>query len=167
VPTFVPVLVRVPFRFSRGATRSKNNLCASKALPLSHLRLSSCRDLEISLLSTAPAAVEPQRVQQVTGTIEHLADPKYKRAVQMLFRMITPRISKSHSIIVRKGIPKDVRADYERLYGQRWEAKLTLPAGTKPHEAKLRISEFTATVETQIAAIAKRMPLCQRSGERS
>jgi integrase len=71
----------------------------------------------------------------------------------MLFRMITPRISKSHSIIVRKGIPKDVRADYERLYGQRWEAKLTLPAGTKPHEAKLRVSEFTATVETQIAAI--------------
>ena len=30
----------------------------------------------------------------------------------MLFRMITPRISKSRSTIVRKGIPKDVRADY-------------------------------------------------------
>jgi hypothetical protein len=71
----------------------------------------------------------------------------------MLFRMITPRISKSRSIIVRKAIPKDVRADYERLYGQRWEAKLTLPAGMKPQEAKVRIGEFTATVETQIAAI--------------
>jgi hypothetical protein len=71
----------------------------------------------------------------------------------MLFRMISPRVSKSRSIITRKGIPKDARAEYQRLYGQRWEAKLTLPAGTKPHEVKVRISEFTATVETQIAAI--------------
>jgi hypothetical protein len=67
--------------------------------------------------------------------------------------MATPRITKSGSIVHRIGIPKDVRADYERLYGQRWEAKLTLPAGTKPQEAKVRISEFTATAETQIAAI--------------
>lgn len=67
--------------------------------------------------------------------------------------MITPRISKSRSIVVRKGIPKDVRADYERLYGQKWEAKLTLPAGTKPQEVKVRTGEFMAMVETQIAAI--------------
>jgi hypothetical protein len=71
----------------------------------------------------------------------------------MLFRMITPRISKSRSIIVRKGIPKDVRAEYQRLYGQRWEAKLTLSAAMKPQEAKVRVSEWTAEVETQIAAI--------------
>jgi len=71
----------------------------------------------------------------------------------MLFRMITPRISKSRAITVRKGIPKDVRAEYQRLYGRRWEAKLTLPAGTKPQEAKVRVSEFTAMVETQIASI--------------
>jgi hypothetical protein len=56
-------------------------------------------------------------------------------------------------IMVRKGIPKDVRAEYQRLYGQQWEAKLTLPAGMRPQEAKVRISEFTTTVETQIAAI--------------
>jgi integrase len=65
--------------------------------------------------------------------------------------MITPHISKSRAIIIRKGIPKDVRADYQRLYGQRWEAKLTLPAGTK--NAKVRISEFTAEVESRIEAI--------------
>jgi hypothetical protein len=76
--------------------------------------------------------LEPQWVQQFTGTPEHLIGPKYKRAVQMLFRMITPRISKSRSIVVRKGIPKDVRADYERLYGQKWEAKLTLTGKDKP-----------------------------------
>jgi hypothetical protein len=71
----------------------------------------------------------------------------------MLFRMITPRVAKSRSIVVRKGIPKDVRADYERLYGQKWEAKLTLPAGTKPQEVKVRTGEFMAKVETQIEAI--------------
>ena len=90
--------------------------------------------MEVRVLSTAPAALEPQRVQQVTGTTEHLAGPKYKRAVQMLFRMATPRITKSGSIVHRIGIPKDVRAEDERLYGQKWEAKLTLPAGTKPQE---------------------------------
>jgi integrase len=83
----------------------------------------------------------------------------------MLFRMITPRIAKSRAIIIRKGIPKDVRGDYEKLYGQRWEAKLTLPAGTK--DAKVRISEFTSEVESRIATIraAKRgegQPLTQR-----
>jgi len=67
--------------------------------------------------------------------------------------MITPRISKSRSIIHRKGIPEAVRAEYQRLYGQRWEAKLTLPAGMKSHETKVRISEWTAEVESRIAAI--------------
>jgi hypothetical protein len=69
----------------------------------------------------------------------------------MLFRMITPRVTKSRSIVTRKGIPKDVRDEYQRLYGRRWEAKPFLPAGTK--NPKVPISEFTAMVETQIAAI--------------
>jgi hypothetical protein len=71
----------------------------------------------------------------------------------MLFRMTTPRISKSRAITVRKGIPEDVRAEYQRLYGQLWEAKLTLPAGMKPQEAKVRSSEFIAEVETRIATL--------------
>ena len=71
----------------------------------------------------------------------------------MLFRMATPRRSKSGSITVRKGIPKDVRAEYQRLYGPGWEAKLTVPAGTRPQDAKVRIGEWTAEVETRIATI--------------
>ncbi len=71
----------------------------------------------------------------------------------MLFRMATPRRSKSGSITVRKGIPKDVRAEYQRMYGPGWEAKLTVPAGTGPQDAKVRISEWTADVETRIATI--------------
>jgi hypothetical protein len=71
----------------------------------------------------------------------------------MLFRMVTPRITKSGSATFRIGIPKAVRAEYQRLHGQRWEAKLTLPAGMKSREAKVRIGEWTAQVESQIAAI--------------
>ena len=72
----------------------------------------------------------------------------------MRFRMITPRVAKSGSKIIRKAIPKDVRAEYQRLYGAGWEAKLTLPSDVRPHDAKVRISEFTAEVETRIAAIS-------------
>ena len=32
----------------------------------------------------------------------------------------------------RKGIPKDARADYQRLFGPGWEAKLRLPATMAP-----------------------------------
>src|SRR5262245_20392779 len=66
----------------------------------------------------------------------------------MLFRMVTPRRSRSGSITARKAIPRDVRAEYQRLYGPGWEAKLSVPAGTRPAEAKVRISEWTAEVET-------------------
>src|SRR6516165_6859679 len=69
----------------------------------------------------------------------------------MLFRMISPHVTKSRAIVTRKVIPKDVRDEYQRLYGQRWEAKLSLPAGTK--NAKVRVSEFTAEVESRIATI--------------
>ena len=49
----------------------------------------------------------------------------------MLFRMASARRSKSGSITVRKGIPKDVREEYARLYGPGWEAKLTVPAAAR------------------------------------
>ena len=71
----------------------------------------------------------------------------------MLFRMVTARRLRSGSIVVRKGIPKDVRAEYLRLYGVGWEAKLTIPAGVSPPKAKLRISEWSAEHESRIATI--------------
>lgn len=54
---------------------------------------------------------------------------------------------------MRKAIPADVRDEYERLHGQRWEAKQTLPASTRPQEAKAAQAEFVATVERRIQAI--------------
>ncbi|HEY6024085.1 MAG TPA: hypothetical protein VIV34_07885, partial [Pseudolabrys sp.] len=67
--------------------------------------------------------------------------------------MATPRRSKSGSVKARKVIPKDVRSEYQHIYGPGWEAKLTVPAGTPAHEAKIRASEFLADVETRIATI--------------
>ncbi len=54
---------------------------------------------------------------------------------------------------MRKAIPADVRDEYERLHGQRWEAKQTLPASTRPQEAKAAQAVFVATVERRIQAI--------------
>src|SRR5262249_13498158 len=102
---------------------------------------------------TAPAAQLLLQDQEVAATHGHLDSPKYKRAVQMSFRMITPRRSRSGSVKARKVIPRDVREDYARLYGVSSEAKPTVPAGTPVHEAKIRASEFLAEVETRIATI--------------
>ena len=61
--------------------------------------------------------------------------------------------SKSGAYAARKGIPKDVQDEYERLYGYRWEAKLTLPAALKPAEAKAQYGEWLAEIETRIETI--------------
>jgi hypothetical protein len=53
----------------------------------------------------------------------------------------------------RKSIPKDVRDTYERLYGQRWEAKFSLPALTRPQDAKARFAAWLAEIEERITAI--------------
>ena len=50
----------------------------------------------------------------------------------MPFVMAALNRSKSGAYTARKGIPKDVQEEYARLYGHRWEAKLTLPARLRP-----------------------------------
>jgi integrase len=71
----------------------------------------------------------------------------------MAFRMAALIRSKSGSYKARKGIPKDVQAEYYRLYGQRYEAKLTLSATLKPPDAKARLGTWVAEIETRIATI--------------
>ena len=85
----------------------------------------------------------------------------------MPFRMSTLRRSKSGSYAARKGIPKDVRGEYQRLYGPGWEAKLSLPAKTPVQQAKAQHQDWSAEVETRIAAIraaakGEGQPLTQR-----
>jgi hypothetical protein len=74
----------------------------------------------------------------------------------MPFGMAALNRSKSGAYTARKGIPKDVQEEYERLYGHRWEAKLTLPATLKPAEAKARYGEWLTEVETRIDTIRAR-----------
>jgi hypothetical protein len=53
---------------------------------------------------------------------------QYKRAAQMAFRMASMTRVKSGDFKARKGIPKDVRDDYQALYGVRWEELFRAPA---------------------------------------
>src|SRR5262245_8053234 len=74
----------------------------------------------------------------------------------MPFAMAALNRSKSGAYTARKGIPKDVQEEYERLFGPRWEAKLTLPATLKPAEAKARYGQWLTDVETRIDTIRAR-----------
>lgn len=71
----------------------------------------------------------------------------------MAIRMVSLKSNKSGEWIARKGIPADVRAEYKRLYGVSQEAILRVPASTSKAQAKARLGEWQAEVETQIERI--------------
>jgi hypothetical protein len=71
----------------------------------------------------------------------------------MPFLIAALRRSRSGAYAARKAIPKDVQGTYERLYGQRWEAKFSLPALTRPQDAKARFAAWLAEIEGRITAI--------------
>jgi hypothetical protein len=85
----------------------------------------------------------------------------------MPFIMASLNRTKSGAYSARKGIPKDVQDEYARLYGTRWEAKLSLPPELKHQEAKARAAGWIAEIESRIAAIrakqrGERQALTQR-----
>ena len=71
----------------------------------------------------------------------------------MALRMVALNRAADGRWFARKGIPEDVREDYQRLYGHKREAHLKLPAGTPKHEAKARLGGWEAEVETRIATL--------------
>ncbi|GMO42391.1 hypothetical protein [Bradyrhizobium sp. TM233] len=71
----------------------------------------------------------------------------------MALRMVALNRAADGRWFARKGIPEDVREDYQRLYGTKREAHLKLAAGTPKHEAKARLGEWEAEVETRIATL--------------
>ncbi|MGZ5867843.1 MAG: hypothetical protein ACXWKC_20955, partial [Xanthobacteraceae bacterium] len=71
----------------------------------------------------------------------------------MAFRMASLIRSKSGAYAARKGIPKDVREEYLKLYGQAWEALFLAPAGLSHAEAKARHGEWLSEIESRVAAI--------------
>jgi len=75
----------------------------------------------------------------------------------MALRMVALNRAADNRWFARKGIPEDVREEYVRLYGVRREAQLKLPADTPRPEAKARLGEWEAEIETRIATLrAKR-----------
>ena len=78
----------------------------------------------------------------------------------MALRMVALGRARDGRWLARKGVPVDVREEYARLYGVSREAQLKLPADTPRHEAKVRLGEWEAEVETRIATLR-----AQRNGE--
>ena len=64
---------------------------------------------------------------------------------------LTPR--KDGGFTARKRIPKDAQADYERLYGVRWEARLSIEPGTPALLARAKHREWLTDIEGRIANI--------------
>ena len=78
----------------------------------------------------------------------------------MALRMVALNRTADGRWFARKGIPQDIREEYARLFGAKREAQLKLPADTPKHEAKARLGEWEAEVETRIATLRAR-----RNGE--
>jgi hypothetical protein len=109
---------------------------------------------------TVPRLRITPRSQHLTDRPAGFAPPKIQKAAQMALRMVALNRAADGRWFARKGIPEDVREDYQRLYGHKREAHLKLPAGTPKHEAKARLGEWEAEVETRIATLR-----AQRNGE--
>jgi hypothetical protein len=82
--------------------------------------------------------------------------------------MVALKRRKTGGYAARKVIPKDVREDYAALYGMGWEEKLSLAAGTPPHEARAQYGEWLSEIETRIGALraaknGERQPLTRRN----
>jgi hypothetical protein len=58
--------------------------------------------------------------------------------------MVRLRKDSPGNYIARKRLPEDVRQEYERLYGQSFEAKFYAPASTKRQDAKRQFHEWEA-----------------------
>ena len=71
----------------------------------------------------------------------------------MALRMVSLNRAADGRWFARKGIPEDVREEYARLYGYKREAHLKLPADAQRHEAKTRLAEWEAEIETRIATL--------------
>jgi integrase len=71
----------------------------------------------------------------------------------MAFRMAGLERTKSGAYKARKGIPKDIRGEYQTLYGKGWEELFNLPPGQSAQRAKVLFSEWQAEIDSRIAAL--------------
>src|SRR5262245_44061943 len=71
----------------------------------------------------------------------------------MAFRMSSLTRTKSGAYRARIGIPRDVRDDYQALYGKRWEELFHAPADTPLSQAKVQHSDWEGQLVGRIAAL--------------
>jgi hypothetical protein len=64
---------------------------------------------------------------------------------------LTP--TKGGGLTARKRIPEDVQDEHERLYGVRWEARLSIAPGTPVLHARAQYREWLSAIESRIANI--------------
>ena len=67
--------------------------------------------------------------------------------------MVTLRQDGKGNFSARKRLPDNVREEYGRLYGARFEAKFFAPASIGTHNAKQKFREWEAEVASRIAVI--------------
>jgi integrase len=61
--------------------------------------------------------------------------------------------TKQGGFSARKRLPEDVQADYERLYGVKWETRLRIDPGTPMLQARAQHREWLSEIESRIANI--------------
>ncbi len=71
----------------------------------------------------------------------------------MVFRMAGLTRTKSGAYTARKSIPKDIRGEYQALYGKAWEELFSLPSGQSAQRAKVLFSEWQGEIDSRIAAL--------------
>jgi hypothetical protein len=69
--------------------------------------------------------------------------------------MVSLRRDSNGSFIARKRLPDDVREEYGRLYGARFEAKFSARAGLGKQVAQQKFHQWATEVEQRIEAIRK------------
>src|SRR5215470_3958527 len=78
---------------------------------------------------------------------------RYKRAIQMAFRVARMARVKSGAFKARKVIPADVRPAYQGLYGVRREALFRAPPECSPQQAKALHGAWLEEIESRIEAL--------------
>jgi integrase len=109
----------------------------------------------------------PKHSHEGTDKAPLLGRPRYKRRYKGVLKTVALTRNKSGEYIARKGIPKDVRQPYAKLFGLGWEVRLTLPAHLTESAAKAKHGEWLAEIETRIETLratanGKGQPLTQK-----
>ena len=93
---------------------------------------------------------------QLSAKARHLESGRVHRPVhKRVLRMVSLRQDSRGNFFARKRLPDDVREEYGRLYGARFEAKFFVRASVGKQVAQQKFREWANEVEQRIEAIRK------------